>query len=250
MGRRVYSDAPDPSGEARRAAPRGNPRDLPKYLLRALSSSAKDAGRADPSRCANPEARSPVKESSYPIAERFERSPTSGAIGEFVARRNSRNPFFLEQIYRRLLDNEKIFDDTGEFRTDIDIDEIEIPDNVLLVLTRWLADLTEHEKRILAAAAVVGRSFSFQLLSALSQSNLDELFSVIHKGQQIGILVASPQGSEMWYVFTNELVRRSLLSYVSASRYRSIKSVCNQYDQSIEPGHGQLTSHSNGGPPL
>jgi hypothetical protein len=160
------------------------------------------------------------------------------------------NPFFLEQIYRQLLIDGKIFDDTGEFRSDINIDEIEIPDNALLVITRWLADLTEHEKRILAAAAVVGRRFSFQLLSALSQSNLDEVFSVIHKGQQIGILAASPRGSEMWYVFTNELVRQSLLSYVSASRYRSIKSVCNQYDQSVEPGHAQLTSRRNGGPPL
>jgi hypothetical protein len=160
------------------------------------------------------------------------------------------NPFFLEQIYRQLLDDGKVFDDTGALRSDINIDEIEIPDNVLLAITRWLADLTEHEKRILAAAAVVGRSFSFQLLSALSQRNLEELFSVIHKGQQMGILAASPQGSEMWYVFTNELVRQSLLSYVSASRHGSINSVCSQYDQAIEPRHGELTSRRNGGPPL
>jgi hypothetical protein len=160
------------------------------------------------------------------------------------------NPFFLEQIYRQLLDDGKIFDETGEFRSDMNIDGTEIPDNVLLVITRWLAALTEHEKRVLAAAAVVGRSFNFQLLSALNQSNLDDLFSVIHKGQQMGILVASPQDSGMWYVFTNELVRQSLLSYVSASRYGSVNSVCNQYDRAIEPRHDQLLSRRNGGPPL
>jgi hypothetical protein len=159
------------------------------------------------------------------------------------------NPFFLEQIYRQLLDDGKVFDDRGEFRCDINIDEIEIPDNVLLVITRWLAHLTDHEKRILAAAAVVGRRFSFQLVSALSQRNPDELFSVIHKGQQMGILAASPQGSEIWYVFTNELVRQSLLAYVSASRHGSINSVCSEYDQMIEPKDGQLTSRKNGGPP-
>jgi AAA ATPase domain len=160
------------------------------------------------------------------------------------------NPFFLEQIYRQLLDEGKVFDDAGEFRSDTNIDEIEIPHDVLLVITRWLADLTEHEKQILAAAALVGRSFSLQVLSALSQRSLDELFSVMHKGQQMGILAASLQGSEIWYVFTNGLVRRTLLSYVSAYRYGSINSLCNQYDQAIELRYGQLTSRKNGGPPL
>jgi hypothetical protein len=107
----------------------------------------------------------------------------------------------------------------------------------------------------------------------LSQRNPDELFSVIHKGQQMGILAANPQGSQMWYVFTNELVRQSLLSYVSASHHGSKDSVRNennrmiepkdgqlifrknggppkQYDQAIEPGHDQLTSRGNGGPSL
>jgi hypothetical protein len=159
-------------------------------------------------------------------------------------------PFFLEQIYQRLLDNGKVFDHLGEFRSHINLDEIEIPDNVLLVITRWLADLKEQEKRILGAAAVLGRSFSLQLLSALSKSNLDELFGVIHKGQQMGILVASPQGSEMKYLFTNELLRQSLLSYISASRYRPINIVYDQHDQAIDPRSGQLVSRRNGGPPL
>src|SRR6202023_3141299 len=72
-------------------------------------------------------------------------------------------PFFVEEVYRHLVEEGKVFDTAGQFRKDIEIDEIDVPDNVRLIISRRLERLDENEKRALAAAAVIGRSFSFRL---------------------------------------------------------------------------------------
>ena len=110
-------------------------------------------------------------------------------------------PFFVEEVYRHLVEEGKVFDAAGQFRTDIKIDEIDVPENVRLIIGRRLERLDENEKRVLAAAAVIGRSFSFQLLTAISQIDVDELFTVIEKAQQMGIIVPSSEGPERPFTF-------------------------------------------------
>src|SRR5262249_45220410 len=106
------------------------------------------------------------------------------------------NPFFVEELYRHLLEENKIFDADGELRGEIAVDEIDVPENVRLIIGRRLQRLNENEKLVLAAAAVIGRSFSFQLLAEISRTGMDELFAVIEKAQQMGIIVASAEGPE------------------------------------------------------
>jgi hypothetical protein len=85
-------------------------------------------------------------------------------------------------------------------------------ENVRLIINRRLERFDENEKRVLAAAAVIGRSFNFQLLTAISQIDVDELFTVIEKAQQIGIIIPSSEGPERPFTFTHELVRQTLLA--------------------------------------
>ena len=126
------------------------------------------------------------------------------------------NPFFVEELYRHLHEEGKIFDSAGQFHTNITIDEIDLPENVRLIIGRRLERLNENEKRALAAAAVIGRSFSFQLLNEISRIDVDELFTVIERAQQMGIIVPSAEGPERPFTFGHELVRQTLLSAISA----------------------------------
>ena len=45
-------------------------------------------------------------------------------------------PFFVEEVYRHLVEEAKVFDTAGQFRKDIKIDEIDVPDNVRLIISR------------------------------------------------------------------------------------------------------------------
>ena len=99
-------------------------------------------------------------------------------------------PFFVEEVYRHLIEEAKVFDAAGQFRTDVKIDENDVPENVRLIIGRRLERLDENEKRVLTAAAVIGRSFTFKLLAIICKIDVDQLFAVIEKAQQMGIIVA------------------------------------------------------------
>jgi tetratricopeptide (TPR) repeat protein len=127
-------------------------------------------------------------------------------------------PFFVEEVYQHLIEEGKVFDAAGQFRTDLKLDESDVPQNVRLIISRRLERLDESEKRALAAAAVIGRSFSFQLLTAISQIDVDELFTVIEKAQQMGLIVPSSEGPGRPFTFSHELIRQTLLGVISAPR--------------------------------
>ena len=127
-------------------------------------------------------------------------------------------PFFVEEVYRHLIEQGKVFDAAGQFRTDVEIDEIDVPENVRLIIGRRLERLDENEKRALTAAAVIGRSFSFKLLTAICEIDVDELFTIVEKAQQMGIIVASSEALEKPFTFSHELVRQTLLAGISTPR--------------------------------
>jgi predicted ATPase len=132
-------------------------------------------------------------------------------------------PFFVEEVYRHLIEEGKVLDAAGQFRTDIEIDETDVPENVRLIIGRRLERLDEDEKRALTAAAVIGRSFSFKLLTAICGIDVDQLFTVVEKAQQMGIIVASSEAQENPFSFSQELVRQTLLGGISTPRRQYLR---------------------------
>jgi predicted ATPase len=158
------------------------------------------------------------------------------------------NPFFVEEMYRHLVEDGKVFDAAGQFRTDITIDESDVPENVRLIIGRRLERLDENEKRMLAAAAVIGRSFSFQLLTSISRVNVDELFTVIEKAQQMGIIIPSSEGPERPFTFGHELVRQTLLAGISSPRRQQLHAavadaITRLYPDAIKERAGYVVDH-------
>jgi tetratricopeptide (TPR) repeat protein len=157
-------------------------------------------------------------------------------------------PFFVEEVYRHLVEEGKVFDADGQFHTDIKIDEIDVPDNVRLIISRRLERFNENEMRVLAASAVIGRSFSFQLLNAISQLDVDELFDVIEKAQQMGVIVPSAEGPEAPFTFAHELVRQTLIASIAVPRqeqlHASVAAAIEQlYPHAINERAGEVASH-------
>ena len=145
-------------------------------------------------------------------------------------------PFFVEEVYRHLFEEGKIFDAAGRFRTDLDLEETDVPENVRLIISRRLERFDDNEKRALAAAAVIGRSFSFQLLAAISQVEVDELFSLIEKAQRLGIVISSSEGPERPFTFRHELVRQTLLAAISTPRRQRLHAAAADAIARLDPG--------------
>jgi tetratricopeptide (TPR) repeat protein len=157
-------------------------------------------------------------------------------------------PFFVEEVYRHLIEEGKLLDPAGQFRTDITIDESDVPENIRLIIGRRLQRLDENENRVLAAAAVIGRSFSFKLLTAVCEVDVDELFDVIEKAQKMGVIIPSSEGPETPFAFAHELTRQTLLAGISVPRqeqlHESVAAAIERlYPQAIKERAGEIANH-------
>jgi uncharacterized membrane protein len=156
-------------------------------------------------------------------------------------------PFFVEEVYRHLIEEGKVFDAAGQFRTDVEIDEIDVPENVRLIIGRRLERLDQNEKRALTAAAVIGRSFSFWLLTAICEIDVDELFTIVEKALHMGIIVASAEAPESSFTFSHELMRQTLLAGISTLRRQQLHANVADAIARLHPDDVRSGSAVNGG---
>src|SRR6202521_4271473 len=77
---------------------------------------------------------------------------------EIIAKADG-NPFFVEEILQRLIDEGALERDGDQWRPTKTIGEVKIPDSVQALLAARIDALLPEERRVLQEAAVVGRTF-------------------------------------------------------------------------------------------
>jgi AAA ATPase domain len=162
------------------------------------------------------------KDSVAQMLNELSRREIPESLVKIIFEESNGNPFFVQEVYRHLVEEERLFDSTGQFRTDLSIDEVDVPDNVRLIITRRLKHFSGSEMRALSVAAVIGRSFSFQLLAAVSHMDVDELFAIVDRAQRMRIIVPSSERPEKPFTFAHELVRQTLLADISVARRQQL----------------------------
>ena len=182
------------------------------------------------------------------LLELSQRQDVPESLVSLIFEESQGYPFFVEEVYRHLIEGGKVFDAAGQFRADVEIDEIDVPENVRLIIGRRLERLDENEKRALTAAAVIGRNFSFKLLNAICQIDVDGLFTIVEKAQRMGIIVASTEGLARPFIFTHELVRQTLLAGISAPRRQHLHAgvadaIARLYPDAINERAGDIADH-------
>jgi hypothetical protein len=159
------------------------------------------------------------------------------------------NPFFVEEVYQHLVEEGKIFDATGQFRADLTVDEVDVPDNVRLVLGRRLEQLSETARQVLGAAAVIGRHFSFSLLETLLEPvDSEGLLTALEEAQRMGLVVLSTEGSAAALTFAHELVRQTLLAGLALPRrqrlHRTVAEALDRvHDGAVHERAGEIAHH-------
>ena len=128
------------------------------------------------------------------------------------------NPFFVEEVFRHLVEEGKVFDPDGAFRTDVKMDELDVPESVRLVVGRRLDRLGPEAHRTLAAGAVVGRAFSFSLLEAITDVDPGRMLDIVEDAEEARVIVPEERDGEIHYSFAHELIRQTLLTSLSMLR--------------------------------
>ncbi|MCA1726261.1 MAG: hypothetical protein LC722_00980 [Actinobacteria bacterium] len=132
------------------------------------------------------------------------------------------NPFFVEEVFRHLAEEGRLFDEKGAFRADLRIEEVDVPEGVRLVIGRRLERLAEATREVLAAAAILGRIFGYRTLAAVAERADEDLLDALEEAERAHLVNAAGRGREERYEFAHELVRQTLLSGLASSRRRRL----------------------------
>jgi hypothetical protein len=133
-----------------------------------------------------------------------------GSVHDTMVARAEGNPFFLEEIIRRMIDDGSLVREGGRWHATATIGDVEIPDTVQAVLASRIDLLDGADKRLLQMAAVVGRIFWPGALVDLTGSDHAEISGALQRLEDRE-LVLSRSGStiagEREYLFKHILTR-------------------------------------------
>ena len=128
------------------------------------------------------------------------------------------NPFFTEEVFHHLAEEGRILDEQGEWRTDLRVESLEVPEGVRLVIGRRLKRLSDEARRVLAGAAIVGRSFDVGLLEALGDAEGEALETALEEAESAKVILTTSSGRELRWEFAHGLIRQTLEHSVSLMR--------------------------------
>ena len=155
------------------------------------------------------------------------------------------NPFFIEEVLRHLIEAGAL-DDT-EWRRLGSFTELGIPDGVREAIERRLAILSPEARRIVTMAAVIGRSFSFEVLDAVAQLSGERALDALEEATQHRIVEEEPAAPGR-YEFAHALIRETLYASLSGPRrvrlHRAIGAILEQqHAGDPDPPLGELAYH-------
>ena len=158
------------------------------------------------------------------------------------------NPFFVEEVFHHLAEEGRLFDAQGQWRSDLPVGELGVPRSVRLIIDRRLERLGEECRRVLAAAAVIGRAFTFDLLESLREVDADALLDAVDEAERARIITSTSDGIQDHLTFAHELIRQTLVSGLSLPARRRLhtrvaEAMERLYAGSLEEHAPQLAHH-------
>jgi len=170
------------------------------------------------------------------------KSPPAAVVGEIFAETEG-NPFFVEELFRHLEEENRLYDLLGQFHAQLRIGELDAPPSVRLVVARRLARLGDLTQRTLATAAVIGRLFSLEILQASSEADADSILECVEEAEKAGLIFSAGELSKARFEFSHELIRQAVISGLSAARCQRLhlavaESIERTYSPTLESRSG------------
>ncbi|GAC1347340.1 MAG: AAA family ATPase [Acetobacteraceae bacterium] len=148
--------------------------------------------------------------------------PSTPALKRFLIERASGNPFFVEEIVRTFIDRGVLQGERGQYRLVRPFSDIEVPPTVRAVLAARIDALPAEEKRLLQAAAVIGRDVPLPLLQAICGLADDPLRRLLDTLQGAEFLFATQLFPDRHYTFKHALTHDVAYGGMLRERRREI----------------------------
>ncbi|MCK4761412.1 MAG: protein kinase [Candidatus Aminicenantes bacterium] len=116
------------------------------------------------------------------------------------------NPFFIEEVIRSFIDDGVVELRGGQFRLTEKIDSVVIPETIHDVLMGRIDKLDDEARSLLKVASVIGRSFFYKVLSAVTgkTGGSDDKLEFL---KEVQLIRQQERRGEVEYIFKQTLVR-------------------------------------------
>ena len=156
------------------------------------------------------------------------------------------NAFFVVEVTRHLAETGAIGAE-GDRRQGLAARTRDVPEGVRAVVAQRLARLGPQISRLLATAAVIGRTFEFELLEGLSDLGVDELLDALDAAVRARLIEEIPNAIGR-HVFAHALIRDTLYDDLTATRrallHRRVGCALEQADgEERDPRFAELAHH-------
>ena len=168
-----------------------------------------------------------------------------GGFAELIYRETEGNPFYVEEIVKALIDEGKVYRENERWKW-ARADGLRLPQTIKDVINRRLTRLSPQALNALKVAAVIGRRFNFQVLTAVMETKEDVLLDSLDEALQLRLI--RDLTAEEAFIFSYGKIREVLYNEINPLRRRRLHYKIGQaletlYSQAPESVANQLAYH-------
>ncbi|HEV2884680.1 MAG TPA: protein kinase [Pyrinomonadaceae bacterium] len=143
----------------------------------------------------------------------------SGEFANAVHRETEGNPFFVEEVLKSLIEKGSVRRESGKWKR-CDVAELVIPQSVKEAIGSRLDRVSNDCNEVLRAAAVLGKTFTFEnLMATASEQKEDTLLDALDEAVGAQLITADRNES---FVFTHDKIREVLYEELNPIRRRRL----------------------------
>ncbi len=148
--------------------------------------------------------------------------PALRPLKQLLIARTEGNPFFLEESVRTLVETKVLTGERGAYRLAHALPSIQVPATVQAVLAARIDRLAAEEKRLLQAAAVIGKDVPFAVLQAIAEVPEDVLRHSLATLQAGEFLYEARLFPDLEYTFKHALTHEVAYGSLLQERRRAL----------------------------
>jgi tetratricopeptide (TPR) repeat protein len=156
-------------------------------------------------------------------------------LKQLLVERTEANPLFLEESVRTLVETAALVGDRGAYRLTRPVETLKIPATVQAILAARIDRLAPETKRLLQAAAVIGKDVPMPLLVAIADAPESEVRIELTRLQAAEFLYEVRLFPDLEYTFKHALIQEVAYGGLLHDRQRALHAHIAQAIEGLAP---------------
>jgi class 3 adenylate cyclase/tetratricopeptide (TPR) repeat protein len=158
------------------------------------------------------------------------------ALKRTLIERTEGNPLFLEESVRALVETKALVGERGAYQLAHAATAVQVPTTVQAILAARIDRLSPEDKRLLQAAAVIGKDVPFALLLAVAERDEEDLRQGLARLQAAEFLYEARLFPDLEYTFKHALTHEVTYGGLLQERRRDLHARLVDAIETLHPG--------------